>query len=250
MIVSAMLRHAWWSIRGRFLVAGMVVVTHAAILALGFRRVAGGVPSNWELSAADRAQIEALAQVPYDVYLGQTWAGGGLASFLTVIAVALAVGGVAAERRQQTLDLTLSLPARRGGWLIARGALVMALATLLALISAVVVAGIGVAMGHPIPAGTMLGTILLAGVGAAHAAALGLFSTTITRDSVAALLLGLGVLYLLGGVGESASVWAPGGWQDLGRWSAAPPWRSLAAWLGVVVLGAGGAIWRFSRTDV
>lgn len=250
MIVRAMLHHAWWSIRGRFLIAALAVVAHAAILALGFRRFAGGVPSSWELGPADRARVEALAQVPFDVYLGQTWAGGGLATLLAVIAVALAVGGVAAERRQETLDLTLSLPAPRGGWLAARGALVTALVTLLALISAVVVAGIGVAMGHPIPVSTLLGTILLAGVGAGYAAALGLFSTTITRDSVAALLLGLGVLYLLGGVGESASVWAPGAWQDLGRWSTAAPWRSLGGWLGVVALSAGGAIWRFTRTEV
>jgi len=250
MIARAMLQHAWWSIRARFLVAVLVAVTHAAILALGFRRFADGIPGNWELGPAERARIEALAAAPFDEYLQQTWAGGDLATVLAMIAVALAVGGVASGRRQQTLDLTLSLPTSRSGWLLARGALVTALAAIIALVSALVTAGVGVAMGQPLSIVTMLGTVLLAGVGAAHAAAIGLLSTTITRDSIAALLLALGLLYLLGGFGEGASTWAPGAWQHLGRWAATPPWQSLGSWLAVIAIATGVAAWRFSRMDL
>ena len=247
MPVDAMVRHVWWTLRGRAAVALAIVSVQALALASRFGGLGAAVPADWELGTQDRVALEALAAVPYREYLRQTWAGGDLAVALALIAVALTVGGVAAERRRDTLDLTLSLPVPRSRWLLVRGAVVTVLLVLLGFASAAVVAIGGHGAGG-VPGGLLIGVPFLAGIGAASGVALALLAGTVIRDAIPAALIALLALYLLGGGGDPGTSWAPGAWLDIRRW-ASPPWVSLATW-GVLVAGAAGlAIHRFNRID-
>lgn len=246
---GSVLRHGWWSLRGRFRIALVVVVLHAAAVAVIFGRFGGDVPAEWEMDAGDRASVERVIGGSYDRYLRQTWAGGDLGGLLVVLGVVLAVGGAAAERRQGTADLTLSLPAPRSRWILARCGLVLGLLLLLAAVSALVVVLGGLLLGAAVPGGVAAATVPLAGLGPAYAVALALLATTWTRDVIRAALITLAALYVIDATGSAAFDWHPGVVLDPTAWAAGPPWPAVlvAAALtgGFLVL----AVRRFTTVD-
>ena len=248
MIVEAMVRHGWWSLRGRFWMALVVVVAHAVGVVFLYGRYGGTVPADWELASEDRAGVEATLGATYVDYLRVTWAGGDLGGLLAVLAIALCVGGAAAERRESTADFTLSLPVSRSRWLLVRAGLCMALLLLLASVSAGVVVLGGIVADATSPLAPVAAATLLAGLGPAYAVALALATTTVTRDAIGAAVLALAVLYVLDGSGVLAA-WHPSVLLDVRSWTAGPPWRPILA----ASFLAGGflliAIRRFDRVD-
>jgi hypothetical protein len=245
---EALFRRSWWSLRVRFWMALVVVVAHALAVVLLYSRFGGAVRADWELSPGDRAALEATLGGTYGDYLLEGWAGGGLGGLLAILAVALAVGGVAAERRQDTADLTLSLPVSRSSWLLAQAGLCVALLFLLACLSATIVMVGGAVAGAAPPFATVASGAVLSGLGPAWAVGLALAATTLTRDGIGAAFLALLVLWLLDGSATLAA-WQPGELLDVRAWAAGPPWRLILAAASVTSAFLLIAIRRFDRIE-
>lgn len=244
-MTSALLRHAWWSIRGRALASALAVSAHAVAMSVLFARFAAN-PGAIELTPADQASLDAGT---YGGHVIAAWAGGSLATLLTIIGVALAVGGVPAERRDGTAELTLSLPVPRVAWLAARASLVMAILLVLAAGSALVVGTAALATGNPAPLTTFVAAAALAAVVPAYAVALAIFATTITRGGITAALATLLLVYALSGLGAAPSGWAPDALQTAAAWRDALPWRALFSWTAVTAVAGALAARRFTHMD-
>lgn len=246
MLDRALFRHGWWSLRGRFWIALAVVVVHAVVVVIVYAQIGGEVPGDWQMSPEDRSAVEVALGGSYRDYLSQRWGGGGLGGLLVILGVILGAGGAAAERRQGTGGLSLSLPVQRSGWLLSRLVLVLGLLLVLALLSAVIVTAGAVPVGAELPVGLAVAGGLLSGLVATYGIAVALLATVWTRDTFRAALLSLVALYVIDAV---TAGWRPGTALSVTAWTSGPPWGSLA----VVVVMTGAlftlAVQRFKRVD-
>ncbi len=248
MSASGLARHAWWSLRRRFGIVLAIVAGHAVGIVLVFALLGGTAPADWEMTSGERESVTRVVS-SYEAYVGETWSGT-LVGLLAVAGVVLGAGGVPSERRQGTLDLTLSLPVRRSHWLLGRWVLVLALLPCLAAVSAVLVGAGGGLLGVEVPGRLLAANVLISGLAPAYAVAAAILATTWTRDVVVASLAALVLLYLTAGAGAGPpGGWAPGILFSPEGWGDGAPWRPL---LSTAALTAGFlvmAIRHFERDD-
>jgi hypothetical protein len=199
------------------------------------------------MTPEDRESAERLLGGSYAEYLGEGWAGGQLSGLLAFVGLALAAGGVVAERRHGTADLTGSFPIPPAHWLLMRCGLVLILLVLLGVASAAVVTIGAIAIGTATPLGLVAASVVLAGLGHAYAVTFVLLASTWTRDTIGAALLGLALLYVLDGTASAG--WQPGLLLDIRAWSPSPPWFAIAVAPGLTVSFLFLAIRRFATAD-
>lgn len=244
-----MARHVWWSVRRRFRVGFLIVVGHALAVVLVFGWLGGRVPDGWEMADHERASVERVVASSYDDYLRGTWSGD-LAGLLAILGVVLGVGGAAAERRQGTRDLTLSLPVAPSEWLLVRWGVILALLLSLAAASVVLIEAGGYVLGDHVHGMVAAGTVLMAGIGSAFAVAVAILATTWTRDSIIAAVAALVLLYVTAGDGAGGlSGWAPGVLFDFHAWAGGPPWQPLTATAALTAASLILAVRRFERIN-
>jgi ABC-type transport system involved in multi-copper enzyme maturation permease subunit len=88
---------------------------------------------------------------PYSLWIDQNWFGTNAHTCFCVMAIALALGGVPAEKRRGATLMTLTLPVKRRFWLAAHAGMTALLILVLAFVSeaGVLIGGFLIGKSHP-----------------------------------------------------------------------------------------------------
>jgi len=242
---------AWRDLRGRFLLC-VFVVSVAVLPQTIISAVRGGqdVARSPEEEAAWSEGGSGRIVIPDFQTEVQRWFEGREA-LLVVLAVVLAVGGTMTEANTRTNLLILSLPRSRRRWLQGQAIVVMGMVLALAAWVAVLMAGVGLAFGEPIPWNILAPGIVTVTLGASIWIGPALLGTAMTRESVKAGIV-VFTLVLLAAIMDQSAVlkpWYPYRVGRLSVWSDGIPWRALAVALTMAFGGYLGAVRRFERAD-
>lgn len=219
----------WFDVRWRFRIALAVACVAAGVTVLAWANIDRIVP-HLDLTPDDLRQLTASAR-DYRSWIAATWvgsSGGGLLSYLAII---VTLGGILTEKRDGTLEITLSLPVGPARWIAAQAGVMVALVVVMALASGVILVVGGAAVGESYPIGAALVDALRITIGASAAVGITLFFAGWTRSVLYTAVLAVPALFLL---------------HQLAGVQALPPWGHVA--LGVA--GVAFSIVLFSRADL
>jgi hypothetical protein len=248
---------AWFDVRGRFFlslaIVTLLVLPQAIVFASRTLEANRGEPGDataaQEAPADERRGQDERGMMGWDGFV-RAWYDESAGMIFAIMSVVLAVGGTVAESNARSNVLSLSLPVRRSRWLTARASMAILLTFALAAYVAVVLAAVALVFGHSFPMRIAVIGSLLVALSVVVWVGLSLLSTSLTRESVRAALLVVGVIIVLEFLGRSVlEAWSPWQVSRVAAWEGGAPWRSLFV---VAVLGLGGAamaVRRFERAD-
>jgi hypothetical protein len=236
---------AWFDIRQRFWLCVVLVTllmapqaVEVAVSSAQARAVAEEVGSS-----AEPGTLEAT--LAYGHML-EGWIGGNAHTIFAILGIVLAVGGILSNGNARSNLMTLSLPARRGKWLMAQATMAALLLLGLCIWEAAIMAVTGWLTGLQVPLGRLCAAVLLTSLSSALWVWPAILCTAFTREAVRAALITVSTLVAL------QTVLGIFGRQELGLrgiadvpgWGEGVPWPPL---LFGAALAGGSAWWALNK---
>jgi hypothetical protein len=243
----------WFDLRLRFYYS-LVGLVFLLTLTIGLYLIAEVAKPSGPLI---RAAMQGIQRQPYSQYINEGWfSGKGTAGFvLLVSALSLATGGILAEKKTDTLLLTLSFPVRRWRWIFVHAALVAGLTLALSLIATFAVVLESYVIGKPYPIESSLtGVTIGLWLGCFPWIGLGLLANSCLHSGMNSILIILAINLILPRLSPNTFLslyhWTPWCLSEHAFWRQSIPWGAMLVSVAIGLIGILLSVLRLAREDI
>jgi ABC-type transport system involved in multi-copper enzyme maturation permease subunit len=185
----------WFDIRRRFWIALAVACVAAGATVVAWANLDRIVP-HLDLTPGDLRQLTSAVR-DYRSWIAATWVDSSSGGLLGYLAIIVALGGILTEKRDGTLEMTLSLPVAPARWIVTHAGVVLALVAVIAGASGLILVIGGAAIGESYPIEAALTDALRITIGASAAIGITLLFAGWTRSVLYTVVLAVPALFLL-----------------------------------------------------
>jgi hypothetical protein len=243
----------WFDLRSRFYYS-LVGLLFLLILTMGLYLVAEVAKPSGPLI---KAAMQGIQRQPFSQYINEGWfSGKGTAEFvLLVSALSLTAGGILAEKKTDTLLLTLSFPVRRWRWVFVHAAMVSGLTLALSLIATLAVVPGSYVIGKSYPLESSLAGLTLGlWLGCFPWVGLGLLVNGYLHSGLNSASIILAINLILPRLSPRTFLslyhWTPWCLSEHAFWRQSIPWGAMLVSVTIGLIGILLSALRFAREDI